>query len=64
MYLFFGYEDACGQKKIKLTTPHHNAWAKLLNFLFTSFSIRYTANEANIRPKNPMYSVVISSCGK
>lgn len=44
------------------TTPHQSAWAKLLNFLFTSFSITYTANEANISPKNPMYNVVINSC--
>lgn len=46
------------------TTPHQSAWAKLLNFLFTSFSIRYTANDANISPKNPMYNVVINSCNE
>lgn len=49
------------KKCVLLTTPHHRAWAKLLNFLFTSFSIKYTANEANISPKNPMYNVVINS---
>lgn len=50
------------KKKNLLTTPHHKAWAKLLNFLFTSFSIRYTKKDANIRPRNPMYNVVINSC--
>lgn len=44
-----------------LTTPHQSACAKLLNFLFTSFSIRYTANDANISPKKPIYNVVINS---
>lgn len=44
-----------------LTTPHHKAWAKFEKFLFTSFSARKTKNEAKIKPKNPMYNVVISS---
>lgn len=45
-----------------LTTPHHKAWAKLLNLSFTSFSMRYTRNDAKIRPRKPMYIVVINSC--
>lgn len=47
--------------KFLLTTPHHSALAKLSKWT-SSFSARKTKKLANIRPRKPMYNVVMSSC--
>lgn len=48
---------------LELTTPHQRASAKLLNLSgLASFSARYMRNEEKISAKNPIYTVVNSSC--
>lgn len=43
-------------------TPHHKASAKLLNLVSgVSFSAINTRKDVKMRPRNPMYRVVISS---
>lgn len=45
-----------------LTRPHHRASAYVSNITLSSFSARYTRNDARIRHRKPMYQAVMSSC--
>lgn len=50
-------------RKEQLTTPHQRASAKLLNFSgLASFSARYMRKEEKMSARNPIYTVVKSSC--
>jgi hypothetical protein len=46
------------------TTPHQRDSAKLENLGLASFSARKMRKDEKISPRNPMYSVVKSSCAE